>query len=143
MWLRPRTPIASRQTRGSGKNRPPALCRQNRLFLLVCCWKNSLHAVDHDDGQRLCFREADMNLSIAILCILMSLGSLAFAQGVSNQRDMYGNLVRSGGGTSSQTGVNQSTPNGNGAIRNAPVQQPINPTTPRPQQINRFGAGLN
>lgn len=73
---------------------------------------------------------------------LIVFGTAALAQsGVSNQRDMYGNLVRNGGATPG--GVNQSTPN-NGAIRNAPVQRPTNPApSSNPQQINRFGNGVN
>lgn len=94
-----------------------------------------VHAVSASQG-------AQMELRIAILCLVMILGNPALAQ-VSNQRDMYGNLVRNGGGASSQTGVNQSTPNSSGAIRNPPIPQSTNPTSPRAQQINRLGAGTN
>jgi hypothetical protein len=82
-----------------------------------------------------------MKYMSAILSLLF-FASPAFAQtGVSNQRDMYGNLVRNGGTT--PIGVNQSTPS-NGAIRNAPIQQPTNPVSPpRSQQINRLGSGAN
>jgi hypothetical protein len=84
-----------------------------------------------------------MDLRFVILLLAMILGNPALAQyGVSNQRDGYGNLVRDQG-TLSQTGVNQSTPNGSGAIRNPPAQRPINPTVPKQQQINRLGAGAN
>jgi hypothetical protein len=77
-----------------------------------------------------------------IFLSLVILGEPALGQsGVSNQRDMYGNLVRNGGTAS--TGVNQSVPN-NGAIRNAPVQTPTNPKSPsQSQQINRIGSGTN
>jgi hypothetical protein len=82
-----------------------------------------------------------MKLSVAVL-LLMILGNSALAQsGVSNQRDMYGNLVRNNGTTSGA--VNQSIPN-NGAIRNAPLPAPTNPgSPPKPQQINRSGGGTN
>lgn len=84
-----------------------------------------------------------MKLRIAILCLLTISGSPALAQyGVSNQRDSYGNLVRNTG-TLPQTGVNESTPNSSGAIRNAPVQRPTNPTLPKAPQINRLSVGPN
>jgi hypothetical protein len=82
-----------------------------------------------------------MKLTVAFLSLVI-LGDPALAQsGVSNQRDMYGNLVHDSGKTSA--GVNQSTPN-NGAIRNAPIQSPTNPISPsKSQQINRQGGGTN
>jgi hypothetical protein len=82
-----------------------------------------------------------MKVTLAFLLLLI-LGDPALAQsGVSNQRDMYGNLPRNGGAAS--TGVNQSVPN-NGAIRNAPIQTPTNPKSPsQSQQINRMGSGTN
>jgi Zn-dependent membrane protease YugP len=82
-----------------------------------------------------------MKLTVAFLSLVI-LCDPAFAQsGVSNQRDMYGNLVRDSGKTSA--GVNQSIPN-NGAIRNTPVQSPTNPISPsKSQQINRLGGGTN
>lgn len=83
-----------------------------------------------------------MELRIAILCLATILGNPVLAQGVSNQRDMYGNLVRDGG-ASAHTGVNQSTPNSSGAIRNPPVQQPANPILPKAAQINRLGGAAN
>jgi hypothetical protein len=82
-----------------------------------------------------------MKFTLAVLSLII-LGGPALAQGVSNQRDMYGNLVRNGG-TSSSGMINQSTPS-NGVIRNAPIQQPINPISPpKSQQINRLGTGAN
>ncbi len=84
-----------------------------------------------------------MALRFAIFFLALIPGNSALAQyGVSNQRDGYGNLVRDQG-TLSQTGVNQSIPNGGGAIRNPPVQRPTNPTMPKQQKTNRFGAGAN
>jgi hypothetical protein len=82
-----------------------------------------------------------MKVTLVFLSLVI-LGDAALAQsGVSNQRDMYGNLPRSGGAAS--TGINQSVPN-NGAIRNAPIQTPTNPkSTPQSQQINRMGSGTN
>jgi hypothetical protein len=73
---------------------------------------------------------------------LMVLSNPAFAQyGISNQRDMYGNLLRNGGTTSA--GINQSTPN-NGAIRNTPIPPPTNPVSPpKAQSINRLGGSVN
>jgi hypothetical protein len=84
-----------------------------------------------------------MKFRLAILWLII-FGSSALAQyGVSNQRDMYGNLLHDGGATS-PTGINQSTPNNNGAIRNMPIQRPINPSyPPKAQKINRSGSGAN
>jgi hypothetical protein len=84
-----------------------------------------------------------MKLRLAIFCLGMVLGHPALAQyGVSNQRDAYGNLVRSSG-SSSPGSVNQSMPN-NGAIRNTPAQQPTNPGTPQKiQPYSRSGGGVN
>lgn len=83
-----------------------------------------------------------MKFRLAILWLVI-VGNPALAQsGVSNQRDMYGNLVRDGGATS-QHGVNQSTPT-NGAIRNPAMQPPTNPIAPpKPPQINRSAGGAN
>jgi hypothetical protein len=82
-----------------------------------------------------------MKVTLVFLSLVI-LGSPALAQsGVSNQRDMNGNLVRNSGAASG--GVNQSTPN-NGAIRNAPIQMRTNPASPpQSQQINRLGSGTN
>ncbi len=82
-----------------------------------------------------------MKVTLVFLSFVV-LGDPALAQsGVSNQRDMNGNLVRNGGAASG--GVNQSTPN-NGAIRNAPIQTRTNPASPpQSQQINRLGSGTN
>ena len=63
-----------------------------------------------------------MRLTLAILC-LFACGTSALAQsGVSNQRDMYGNIVRDAG-TYPARGVNQG-PINNGPINNAPAQPP-------------------
>jgi hypothetical protein len=61
-----------------------------------------------------------MKTSIVIVCLLLSAGSARAQTGVSNQRDMYGNLVREGGTTSPRS-VNQGPAN-NAPIRIAPVQ---------------------
>jgi hypothetical protein len=64
-----------------------------------------------------------MRFTLAIIC-LVGCSSAGWAQyGVSNQRDMYGNLARDSG-TYAPRGVNQGPVN-NGPIRNAPTQ----PTT--------------
>jgi hypothetical protein len=97
-------------------------------------------------GTRICaFGTANIGAVMKLTLVFLSLvvlGDPALAQsGVSNQRDMYGNLVRNGGAASA--GINQSVPN-NGAIRNAPIQTPTNPRSPsQPQQINRLGSGTN
>ncbi len=84
---------------------------------------------------------AVMKLTLAFLSLIAITSSALAQSGISNQRDMYGNLVRNGGAASG--GINQSTPS-NGAIRNAPVQTPTNPRSPPiSQQINRFGSGTN
>jgi len=82
-----------------------------------------------------------MKFFSAILSLMFFISPGLAQTGVSNQRDMYGNLVRDSGAAS--TGINQSTPS-NGAIRNAPIQRSTNPTSPpRSQQINRVGSGAN
>ena len=83
-----------------------------------------------------------MKLTLVFLSLIAITNPALAQSGVSNQRDMYGNLVRNGG-TASGGGVNQSTPN-NGAIRNAPIQMRTNPASPpQSQQINRPGSGTN
>jgi hypothetical protein len=75
-----------------------------------------------------------MKTSIAIVCFLASI-SLALAQsGVSNQRYMYGNLVRDSS-TYSPRGVNQGPVN-NGPIKIAPVQ-PSTSNAGKTQTISR------
>ena len=82
-----------------------------------------------------------MKVTLVFLSLIAITHPALAQSGVSNQRDMYGNLVRNGGTVS--RGVNQSIPN-NGAIRNAPVQAPTNPrSSPTSQQINRLGSGPN
>jgi hypothetical protein len=66
-----------------------------------------------------------MKTSIAIVCFLASAVSALAQTGVSNQRDMYGNLVRDGG-TTSPRAVNQ------GPVNNAPIRI----TTPQPATTN-------
>jgi hypothetical protein len=81
-----------------------------------------------------------MKLKLVVLWLII-LGNPVLAQGVSNQRDIYGNLTRNNGATSG--GVNQSTPN-NGAIRNTPIPPVTNPgSPPKAQQIKRLGGGVN
>lgn len=64
-----------------------------------------------------------MKIRLAILC-LIAFSTPALAQyGISNQRDMYGNIVRNNG-TYSSSGVNQGPVN-NGPIRNAPAQPSV------------------
>jgi hypothetical protein len=64
-----------------------------------------------------------MRLSFVALCLIVY-GHAAWGQnGVPNQRDGYGNLVRNTGATPTR-GVNQGPVN-NGPIRNSPAQ----PTT--------------
>ena len=72
-----------------------------------------------------------MKYAFAIFCLIACCGSAWAQYGVSNQRDMYGNLPRDGGAYS-QRGVNQGPVN-NGPIRSAPA-----PTT-----INTAGAPTN
>jgi hypothetical protein len=61
-----------------------------------------------------------MKFRLAIFC-LIAFSNPALAQyGVSNQRNMYGNIVRDSGAYS-PTGVNQGPVN-NGPIRNSPAQ---------------------
>lgn len=82
-----------------------------------------------------------MKLTLVTLSLMILVNPALAQNGVSNQRDMYGNLVRSRGTASA--GVNESTPT-NGAIRNTPIQRPTNPASPsKSQQINRLGSGTN
>ncbi|WP_291846092.1 hypothetical protein [Bradyrhizobium sp.] len=63
-----------------------------------------------------------MKFGIAFLCLVAYSGP-AFAQyGVSNQRDMYGNIARNSG-TISPGAINQGPVN-NGPIRNSPTRPP-------------------
>ena len=63
-----------------------------------------------------------MRFMLAIFCLFAG-ATLALAQsGVSNQRDKYGNLVRSTG-TYSPRGINQGPVN-NGPVAAAPAQPP-------------------
>lgn len=82
-----------------------------------------------------------MKSTLAVLSLIIFCNPALAQSGISNQRDMYGNLVRNSG--TAPGGVNQGAPS-NGAIRNAPIPQPTNPAAPsKPQQINRFGSGTN
>jgi hypothetical protein len=67
--------------------------------------------------------EVIMKSTITIMFLLAGAGSALGQTGVSNQRDMYGNLVRDGNSYSAR-GVNQG-PQNNGAVRSMPTQ----PTT--------------
>jgi hypothetical protein len=62
-----------------------------------------------------------MKTTIAIVFLLAGAGSALAQSGVSTQRDMYGNLVRDGGGSYSPRGVNQG-PQNIGSVRNMPTQ---------------------
>lgn len=62
-----------------------------------------------------------MKTTIAIVFLLVGAGSALGQSGVSTQRDMYGNLVRDGGGSYSARGVNQG-PQNNGSVRTLPTQ---------------------
>ncbi|NOJ47672.1 hypothetical protein [Bradyrhizobium archetypum] len=68
-----------------------------------------------------------MKFRLTILC-LIAFGNPALAQsGISNQRNMYGNIVRDSG-TYSPTGINQGPVN-NGPIRHAPAQPSLTNAT--------------
>ncbi len=63
-----------------------------------------------------------MRFTLVVFCLLAG-GAAAFAQsGISNRRDMYGNLVRSTG-TYSTRGINQGPVN-NGPVATSPTQPP-------------------
>jgi hypothetical protein len=70
-----------------------------------------------------------MKFMIAAACLIAISQSAVAQQGVSNKRNMYGNLVRDGE-SPSWGGVNQATPTAGGAIRNAPIQPAINAAKP-------------
>jgi hypothetical protein len=62
-----------------------------------------------------------MKFRLAIVCLVAFTAAPALAQsGISNQRNMYGNIVRDSGPYSA-TGVNQG-PINNGSIRRSPAQ---------------------
>jgi hypothetical protein len=61
-----------------------------------------------------------MKSTITIVFLIVGTGSALGQAGVSNQRDMYGNLVRDGSNYSAR-GVNQG-PQNNGAVRSMPTQ---------------------
>jgi hypothetical protein len=65
-----------------------------------------------------------MRSALAILCLFAGATSAAAQYGVSSQRDMYGNLVRSTG-TYAPKGINQGPVN-NGPVSIAPAQPPTN-----------------
>jgi hypothetical protein len=75
-----------------------------------------------------------MRFTLAVfLCMIACTTTVLAQSGVSTQRDMYGNLVRSTG-TYSPRGINQGPVN-NGPITSAPAQ---------PQTSNsRLGSGTN
>jgi hypothetical protein len=70
-----------------------------------------------------------MKFMIAVFCLLGFSQPVLAQQGISNKRDMYGNLPRDGG-NHSQGSVNQATPTPSGVIRNAPIQPAINSAKP-------------
>jgi hypothetical protein len=72
-----------------------------------------------------------MRITLTILCLFAGATSALAQSGVSNQRDAYGNLVRSTG-TYSPRGINQGPVN-NGSINSAPARPPTN--------NSRFGTG--
>ena len=61
-----------------------------------------------------------MKSTITIMFLIVGAGSALGQTGVSNQRDMYGNLVRDGSNYSVR-GVNQG-PQNNGPVRSMPTQ---------------------
>ena len=63
-----------------------------------------------------------MRFTLVIFCLLAGATSALAQSGVSNQRDRYGNLVRSSG-TYSPRGINQGPVN-NGSVSAAPAQPP-------------------
>ena len=63
-----------------------------------------------------------MKFTLAIFCLFAAGASASAQSGVSTQRDMYGNLVRSNG-TNLPKGINQGPVN-NGPINRAPPQPP-------------------
>ncbi|MDB5604549.1 MAG: putative exported protein of unknown function [Bradyrhizobium sp.] len=68
-----------------------------------------------------------MRLMLAMFCLL-ACGNAAWAQnGISNQRDASGNLLRDGGATSPRS-VNPGAVN-NGPVRNVPTQPTTNNTS--------------
>ena len=75
-----------------------------------------------------------MRYAFAIFCLIACSGSAWAQYGVSNQRDMYGNLLRDSG-TYSQRGINQGPVN-NGPIRSGPAPTTTNNTG----TINNTGA---
>ncbi len=75
-----------------------------------------------------------MLIRIGVICLLASASSALAQTNVSNQRDMYGNLVRDGS-TYSSRGVNQGPVN-NGVIRSTP-NQPSNSNLGKNQATSR------
>jgi hypothetical protein len=63
-----------------------------------------------------------MRVTLAIFCLFAGATSALAQSGVSNQRDVYGNIVRSSGPYSAK-GVNQGPVN-NGTVNTAPAQPP-------------------
>lgn len=74
-----------------------------------------------------------MRITLAIFCLFAGATSALAQSGVSNQRDMYGNLVHSTG-TYSPRGINQGPVN-NGPINSGPAQPPTS--------NSRLGTGTN
>jgi hypothetical protein len=77
-----------------------------------------------------------LRLTLAILTFIGCCGDAALAQsGVSNQRDMYGNVVRDGSAYQPR-GVNQG-PTNNGLINSAPTQPPAGNSRPKPKPLGQ------
>jgi hypothetical protein len=74
-----------------------------------------------------------MRVMLVVFCLFAGATSALAQSGVSNRRDIYGNLVRSTG-TYSPTGINQGPVN-NGPITSAPAQPPTS--------NSRVGNGAN
>jgi hypothetical protein len=69
-----------------------------------------------------------MKLRLTVLCLIAFADPALSQSGVSNQRNMYGNIVRDSGPYSG-TGVNQGPVN-NGPIRQSPAQPAQTNTNP-------------
>jgi hypothetical protein len=67
-----------------------------------------------------------MRFAFAFFCLIACCGSAWAQYGISNQRDMYGNLPRDGGASSQRT-INQG-PTNNGPIRSTPAPTTTNNT---------------
>jgi hypothetical protein len=73
-------------------------------------------------------------IMIWMICLLTNCASALAQSGMSNQRDIYGNLARDSG-TYSPRGVNQGPAN-NGPIRGTPAQ-PSTSNVGKPKSANK------